>query len=83
MTVALPARSHVDGSAGAGRLPRDGPLGERRFKTGIGAIRLERGRPSLKARRIGEVTVERVTGDADVNDRRPATCACASSTAAP
>ena len=66
MTVALPARSHVNANSGLADFNVDGPLGEAQFKTGIGAIQLGEV-ATLKARAgIGDVIVEHVTGDADV-----------------
>ncbi len=66
VTVALPARSHVNANSGLADFNVDGPLGEAQFKTGIGAIQLGEV-ATLKARAgIGDVIVEHVTGDADV-----------------
>src|SRR4029450_14011765 len=39
--IALPAGSRVDGEAGAAALSSSGRIGELRFKTGVGAIRLD------------------------------------------
>ena len=79
VTVELPLRSTV---VGAGRLTdfrTEGELGDLRIKTGIGR--------SARARRAaepqtgaGEITVERATGDADIN-AGSGDCAWASSTA--
>ena len=66
VTVALPARSHINANSGLADFNVDGPLGEAQFKTGIGAIQLGEV-ATLKARAgIGDVIVEHVTGDADV-----------------
>lgn len=66
VTVALPARSHVNANSALADFNVDGPLGEAQFKTGIGAIQLGEV-ATLKARAgVGDVIVEHVTGDADV-----------------
>ena len=66
VTIALPAGSHVNADAAMADFTVDGPLGEARFKTGLGSIQLGEV-ATLKARAgLGDVVVEHVTGDADV-----------------
>ena len=66
VTIALPAGSHVSADAAMADFTVDGPLGEARFKTGLGSIQLGEV-ATLKARAgLGDVVVEHVTGDADV-----------------
>ncbi len=64
--IALPAGSRIDGDNGAGDLHVEGPLGDTRYKTGFGAIRLgQTGRLRLNTG-AGDITVERVAGDAEI-----------------
>jgi DUF4097 and DUF4098 domain-containing protein YvlB len=66
LTVELPAGSHVQGDSGMGEFGCDGQLGECRFKTGMGNIRLDHtGGLHLKTG-MGDIAVDRATGDADV-----------------
>jgi hypothetical protein len=66
VTIQLPAGSRVQGSSGLADFACDGPLGECRIKTGIGAIRLEEaGRLSLRTG-IGDISVNRATGHAEL-----------------
>lgn len=64
--IELPEGSHVHGGGALADFTCDGPLGECRIKTGLGHIRLERADTlSLKAG-IGDITVDRATGHAEV-----------------
>jgi Putative adhesin len=66
VTIELPARSSVHGSAALADFHCDGPLGDCRIKTGVGAIRVDQAdRLNLQAG-IGDITVDRATGHADV-----------------
>jgi hypothetical protein len=66
VTIELPAGSNLHGDAGLADFTCDGLLGECRIKTGLGRIRLDRaGTLSLKTG-VGDVTVGRATGHADV-----------------
>jgi DUF4097 and DUF4098 domain-containing protein YvlB len=66
VTIELPARSHVHGTVGMGDFHCDGRLGDCRIKTGLGRIRLDRAdTPNLKTG-AGDITVDRVTGHAEV-----------------
>ncbi len=66
VTVTLPAGSDVSGDAALADFSVAGPIGEARFKTGLGSIQLDEV-ATLKARAgLGDVVVERVSGDADV-----------------
>ena len=56
VTIQLPAGSRVQGGSGLADFTCDGPLGECRIKTGLGAIRLEEaGTLSLRTG-IGDIT---------------------------
>jgi hypothetical protein len=64
--IAVPAGSRLDGHTGAGDLRAAGVLGDTRFKSGLGTLRLvETGRLRLEAG-AGDITVDRVAGDAEV-----------------
>jgi Putative adhesin len=64
VTIALPTGSRVDGHTGVGELHADGTLADCTFKSGAGAIRLERsGRVQLTCG-AGDITVEGAAGDA-------------------
>jgi DUF4097 and DUF4098 domain-containing protein YvlB len=66
VTIELPEGSQVHGAAGSADFDCDGPLGDCRIKTGRGHIRLDRaGTVSLKSG-TGDITVDQVTGDAEV-----------------
>ena len=67
VTVELPAGSAVQSDSGMGDLGSEGPLGECRFKTGMGSIRLDRtGSLHLKTG-MGNIAVDRVVGDVEVS----------------
>ena len=67
---------------GMGDFHGDGRLGDCRIKTGLGRIRLDQaGTLNLKSG-AGDISVDRATRPRRGHDRRRATCACASSTAA-
>jgi DUF4097 and DUF4098 domain-containing protein YvlB len=66
VTIELPSGSHVQGDSGMGDFSSDGHLGECRFKTGMGNIRLDQtGALHLKTG-MGNIAVDRASGDADV-----------------
>jgi hypothetical protein len=66
VTIELPAGSGVHGGSGLADFTCDGPLGECRIKTGLGHIRLEQaGTLSLKTG-IGDISVNRATGHAEL-----------------
>jgi len=64
--IALPAGSRIDGETGAGSLSSAGRAGEIRFKTGFGAIRLDRTGPAQIRTGAGDISVEHVAGRAEV-----------------
>ncbi|MEV4534212.1 DUF4097 family beta strand repeat-containing protein [Asanoa sp. NPDC049518] len=64
--LAVPAGSRLDGDNGAGDLDAEGTLGETRYKTGFGAIRLDQTGKLRLDTGAGDITVARVAGDADV-----------------
>jgi DUF4097 and DUF4098 domain-containing protein YvlB len=66
VTIELPSGSHVHGALGSADLHCDGRLGTCRIKTGLGHVRLDQtGTLSLKVG-TGDISVDRVTGDAEV-----------------
>jgi len=66
VTVELPAGSQVHGAGAAADFHCDGRLGDVRIKTGLGLIRLGQADTlSLKCG-LGDISVDRATGDADV-----------------
>ena len=66
VTVALPAGSRVHGTGAAADFACDGPLGECRIKSGLGHIRVgEAGTLNLRSG-LGDITVDRATGHADI-----------------
>ena len=66
VTIALPVGSRVNGAGQVTDFHGDGPLGDCRIKTGLGQIQLDRADAlSLKCG-IGDITVDRVTGHAEV-----------------
>jgi DUF4097 and DUF4098 domain-containing protein YvlB len=66
VTIELPAGSHLHGTLGSADLHCDCRLGDCHIKTGLGRIRLDEvGTLSLKSG-AGDISVERVTGDAEV-----------------
>ena len=66
VTVALPAGSHVRGASQFGDFDCDGALGDCRFKTGMGHIRLDEARTLSVKTGIGDVGAARVTGHAEL-----------------
>jgi DUF4097 and DUF4098 domain-containing protein YvlB len=66
VTIELPEGSQVQGDSGMGDFGGEGHLGECRFKTGMGNIRLDHtGELRLKTG-MGNIAVDRASGDADV-----------------
>lgn len=66
VTIQLPAGSDVDATAGSADFHSDGRLGECRIKTGLGHVHLDQA-DSLSLRSgSGDISVDRVTGRADV-----------------
>jgi hypothetical protein len=64
--IELPAGSRLEGDASMGELYTDGPLGECRYKTGYGAVRVgEAGRLRLDTG-AGDVTVDQASGHVDI-----------------
>jgi hypothetical protein len=66
VTVELPAGSHVHGSAGLADFRCEGPLGDCRIKTGLGRIQIDRAKTLNLKSGAGDITVDRVTGQAEV-----------------
>ena len=62
VTIELPTGSHVQGDSGMGEFGCEGHLGECRFKTGMGNIRLDHtGALHLKTG-MGNIAVDRASG---------------------
>ena len=66
VTVELPAGSHVHGSAGLADFRCEGPLGECRIKSGLGRIEVDRADALHLKSGAGDITVDRVTGAAEI-----------------
>jgi Putative adhesin len=67
VTIELPAGSTVHGGAALADFTATGPLAELRIKTGLGHVQIERaGTLDLKTG-IGDISVDRVTGNADIS----------------
>jgi len=66
VTIELPAGSQVHGDSGMGELDGEGHLGECRFKTGMGNIRLEHTGAAHLRTGMGNIAVDRGQGDADI-----------------
>jgi DUF4097 and DUF4098 domain-containing protein YvlB len=67
VTIELPAGSHVHGDASATALTCDGRLGECRFKTAAGDIRFDETGALRLSTSLGDISVERAVGHADVS----------------
>lgn len=66
VTIELPAGSRVQGDSGMGDFGGEGELGECRFKTGMGNIRLDHASALHLKTGMGNIAVDRALGDADV-----------------
>jgi DUF4097 and DUF4098 domain-containing protein YvlB len=66
VSIELPAGSHVHGGAALADFACDGPLGECRIRTGLGHIRLERADTLSLKTGIGDISVDRATGHAEI-----------------
>jgi DUF4097 and DUF4098 domain-containing protein YvlB len=66
VTIELPANSHVQGDAALADFQTDGPLGQCRIKTGLGHIRVDEAETVALKSGLGDISVERATGHADV-----------------
>jgi hypothetical protein len=64
--IGLPAGSELRGEAGVAGLRCTGPLGECRFKTGIGEIRVEQAGPAQLRTGGGDITVDRAGSHAEL-----------------
>jgi hypothetical protein len=64
--IALPAGSRLDGEASAAALHSTGRVGELRYKTGVGAIRLDRTGSVQVRTGAGDISVERAVGRAEI-----------------
>jgi DUF4097 and DUF4098 domain-containing protein YvlB len=67
VVIQLPTDSDVRGEAELGDLLADGALGTVVFKTGLGAVRLAETGPLNLRSGLGEITVEGVSGSAEVH----------------
>ena len=66
VTIALPAGSHVHGAWGWGDVHCEGRLGDCRIKTGLGRIRVDSADTLNLRSGVGDITVDRATGRAEV-----------------
>jgi len=66
VTIELPAGSRVHGAGQSTDFRSDGRLGECQIKTGMGHIRLDRADTLSVRSGIGDISVERATGHAEV-----------------
>jgi Putative adhesin len=66
VSIELPAASDVHGTAGLADFHCDGPLGECQIRTGLGDIRLDRTQGLIIKSATGDISVDHVTGHADV-----------------
>jgi DUF4097 and DUF4098 domain-containing protein YvlB len=66
VTIELPEGSRVDGDSGMGDFGGEGELGECRFKTGMGNIRLDYASAVHLKTGMGNIAVDRGLGDTDV-----------------
>jgi hypothetical protein len=66
VTIELPAGSHLHGAGQSADFRCDGRLGECRIKTGLGHIRLDRADTLSLKSGVGDISVERATGHAEV-----------------
>ncbi len=66
VSIELPAGSRVEGEAAVSDLRSDGRLGECRFTTAVGNIRLDETGPAHLSTSAGTVTVDLVAGRAEV-----------------
>ncbi len=67
VVIALPTDSDVRGEAGLGDFQADGALGTVALKTDLGAVRLAETGPLNLRSGLGEITVEGVSGSAEVH----------------
>jgi DUF4097 and DUF4098 domain-containing protein YvlB len=66
VTIELPAGSTVQAGAALADFTIDGPLAEARVKTGLGHVRIERAGTLVVKTGIGDISVDRVTGNAEL-----------------
>jgi hypothetical protein len=66
VTIELPSGSHVQGGGALADFSCDGALGDCRIKTGIGKIRLERAATVKLKSGMGDISVDRATGHAEL-----------------
>jgi hypothetical protein len=66
VTIVLPPGSELQGETGMGEFIGEGRLGDVRFKTGYGAIRLEQAGALKLHCGSGDVTVDGIDGDAEI-----------------
>jgi DUF4097 and DUF4098 domain-containing protein YvlB len=64
--IDLPAGSHVQGTAGVASLRGSGRLGECRYQTGVGDIRLEHAGPVELKTGVGDIVVDRAAERAEI-----------------
>jgi DUF4097 and DUF4098 domain-containing protein YvlB len=67
VTIELPASSSVDGKTALGTVRTSGPLGRCRIKAGAGDVELDQAAELTLQTGAGAISVDRVTGRADVS----------------
>jgi DUF4097 and DUF4098 domain-containing protein YvlB len=67
VTIELPAGSHVNGSGQMADFHSDGRLGDIRMKTGMGRIELDEAAALNLKSGVGDITVDRATGHAEIS----------------
>jgi hypothetical protein len=65
--MGLPAGSHVLGEAGVAAMHCTGPIGDCRFRTGLGDIHLDRTGPVQLKTGAGDITVDQAVGRAELS----------------
>jgi hypothetical protein len=65
--IGLPTGSNLRGEAGMAGLRTTGRLGECRFKTGFGEVRLDQAGPAQLKTGVGDITVERAVDHAELS----------------
>jgi hypothetical protein len=66
VTIGLPSGSRLQGEIGMGELFSEGSLGECRFKTGVGDIRLDAAGPVTLSSGTGDIIVDHVQEGAEI-----------------
>jgi hypothetical protein len=65
--IELPAASRIHGETGVAALHCTGPLGECHYSTGVGDLYIEQAGPANLRTGVGDIAVDRVSGDAQIS----------------